>query len=178
MNSQRKRVLELMWIAMVLALGGYWMICLMVANRIPKPPGTPLIGRMFILISLVTYSLACLWFRWTLDGVASHCQPGRLKRLSVEERDQLQLRLQSTVILCMAFLEAPAIYGLIHGFLSPEYPGLFEMLASTSLLGMVILRARGFSIVYALMDRLEEPAAALLEEPQPTQVPGQAAEQG
>jgi len=155
---QQKRILNAIWVAMVGSIATYWVIHAAVGRLAPNGgTGSPVIGQVFILLSLITYSLAYWWFRWAVGGVAQRARPTELSRLTERERGVLQARLRLAVIACLSFLEVPVIYGLIHGLISAESPHLFEWLAASSLASMVLLRARGFPTVFGLLDRLEEP---------------------
>ena len=139
---------------MIGSIATYWVVKALVAGAITKPSGAVLPGEIFILLSLATYGAAYWWFSWVVGGIAANTTPTTLPRLSQAERGRMQVRLQSALVVCMSGVETPVVYGLIHSFISAEFPHLFEWLALASLAGLAILRATAFPTVFSLLDRL------------------------
>ena len=150
----RKRALHIIWAGMVGSIAAYWVVKALVAGTIAKPSGVGVPAQFVILLSLATYGAAYWWFSWVTGGVAANTTPTNLPRLSQAERTQMQMRLQSAFIVCLLGVETPVVYGLIHSFISAEFPYLFEWLALASLAGLAILRATAFPTVFSLLDRL------------------------
>lgn len=145
----------MIWAGMMGSIATYWVIKLVVVDMVAQSRSNlPLIAQIFALLALMTYAGAWAWFRFTVGDVARRTLPTHLHQLSEADRTMLQSRLQTAVIVCLAFLEAPVLYGLVNSFINTAFPTLFEALAVASLTGMVLLRLRGFPSVFELMDRL------------------------
>ena len=153
--AQRKRVLHIIWMAMTGTIAVYGVINHVVGSAIETTSSGRLFVQILLGIALLTYVLAWWWHRWTVTAVAAQASASTLQRLSVQERLTLQSRLQASSIICCSFLESAAIYGLINTFVGAPLPHLFEGLAAGSVAGFIILRMRGFPVVFELLDRLE-----------------------
>jgi hypothetical protein len=157
--AQRTRVLQLVWAAFVVAIAAYWLLEIVLTQWVLRPSvALPLLGQGVILLALATYGMAWWWFRWTTDRVIQQLRADRPDRLTEPHRQELASRAQAAVIGCLAFLEAPVIYGLVHSLINAAYPALFDWLALASLAGMVTVRVLAFPIAVELLKRLERPA--------------------
>ena len=64
------------------------------------------------------------------------------------------MHLQSTVIVCLALLEAPVVMGLAYAIVGSGWPYLFEGFATASLIGMIVLRFQGLPAVFDVINRM------------------------
>ena len=154
--AQTKRTLTIIWIAMIGALATYWALNAHVGH-LPKTGTAPaLLPSMLLVIAVSLYGMAWWWYQRTVQSVSEALTPTALQQLTSQRRLLLLNQLRGMVIVCLAFLEAPVILGLVNTMLrTPSLP-LFEWCAVASFVGMMLLRARGFPTVFALVDRLSE----------------------
>ncbi len=114
-----------------------------------------LLEPLIIGLSLVKYGAAWWSFRWIVGGAKRWIDISLRTEAVSENRAVMPSRLQHAGILCLIFLEIPVVYGLVYSMISARIPHLFEWLAIASVIGMVLLRWRGFPIVFELMERLQ-----------------------
>jgi F0F1-type ATP synthase membrane subunit c/vacuolar-type H+-ATPase subunit K len=153
--AQHKTTLNILWVAMLAAMGIYWVIkVLVVARAAASPQHAGLLVLPLIGLSTLLYGLAWWWFHAQLGAISQRLTPTAAGQLSAADRDALASKLQAVVIVCMALLEAPVIFGLVSAFVRNPQP-LFECALTASLLGMGWLRLTGYPKVFSLLDRLE-----------------------
>src|SRR6185295_4305087 len=127
--KQIKLVLNLIWLSFCLAVGGYWVVHLMAAQIGGGPLLAKRIGYVMFGLALVDVFFGWAWHRWNVNRVSNMITPTRFSRMSPQERKQLQYSLQTSVIVCLSFFEAIAVYGLVLGLIGCPIPYAFETLA-------------------------------------------------
>lgn len=140
---------------MVAAIGCYWTVNVVVAGSVRSMTWPPVFVYILIGVAVADYAVAWWWDRWTVGQAAGQATPTALQRLTDQEKLALQARLQASAVGTLAFLEAPAIYGLVNSFGVSPCPRLFEWLAAASLLGFVLFRLQRLPVIFGLLDRLE-----------------------
>lgn len=134
---------------MVSAIGLYWVLKIFLARPRPSLGSDAMsAGALFIALAIVCYAGAWWWFRRGVDAVT---RPGRATE---ETPGHLLMQVQSTVIVCLALLEAPVVMGLAHAMVGSGWPYLFEGFATASLIGMLVLRFQGLPAVFGAINRM------------------------
>lgn len=150
--GQRRHTLNLIWIMTMTMIPMCWFI------NLKYPKGTiwpvPLVISVAIA-SLGVYALVWLGYRMTLTEVNKRIGSTAPSRLTSDGIISLQASLQNTTIAWLVFLEAPTAVGLWVSTHSLASLHLFEWLAISSFIGLVIFRLRGYPQVLALLDKLE-----------------------
>ncbi|MBI4342282.1 MAG: hypothetical protein HY599_02820 [Candidatus Omnitrophica bacterium] len=153
--AQRKMTLNILWVAMLGAIGIYWTIKILVLARAPaSTQDAGFLVLPLVVLSTLLYGLAWWWFHTVVGGVSQRLTPTAVAQLSGGERGALGDKLQAAILVCLALLETPVVFGLISAFVRNPQP-LFESAVITSLLGMGWLRLTGYPKVFSLLDRLE-----------------------
>lgn len=153
--KQRKLVLNLIWGALCLAVVTFGVIHVMLGKAGQGPESTKLIGYILVFLAVTESFLGWAWHRWTVGRIGDAVTPTAIQRLGPAERQKKQEALQGTAIICLAFFEAIAVYGLVASLLGVPIPYLFETLAGLSLLMLVLYRIQGFHEIFGLLEKLD-----------------------
>ncbi len=154
-GSSRKQILSIIWAAMIGSIPIYWFINGVVRGQRPTQNSLALFAQILAGFAVVAYAFAWWWFRWSIGSISLKVTPTNIPQLAEQDRQAITQRLQTSVIICCAFLESPPIWGLVNSIASTPYPYFFEWSAAFSILGFLILRFTGFPAVFELLDRLD-----------------------
>ena len=153
--KQHKFVLNIIWLALCLAVGGYWMVHLTGGKIGGGPVLTKRIGYVMFVLAPVDVFFGWAWHRWSINRVSGLITPTTFQRLGPKDRQKLQQNLQTAAIVSLGFFEAVAVYGLVLSLIGCPIPYAFEMLAGLGLLMLILYRVQGYHEVFELLERLD-----------------------
>jgi hypothetical protein len=156
--AQRKRVLNLIWFSMIVAVAAYGAVHSFLLQQASATQPPELLPKLFIGVSAFLYVAGWVWHYRTLRLVQQDASPTRFQRLGLPERAVLQNRLQASVIVTLALFETPLALGLVNTALHSPMERLFEWLAGVSLLFFVMYRLQSYPAIFHTLDRLESGA--------------------
>ena len=154
--AERKRVLQLVWLALVSAVVMYGVVRAMIA--VPSTnvsPSSEVLGFVLMGLAMANCLGAWWWYRVSLGRLGASLTATGIQQLTEDKRLAIQLGLQSSAIVCGALLEAVAVYGLLGSMIHVPIPFFFEGLAGVSLAGLLVIRLRVFPEVFRLLDQTE-----------------------
>ncbi len=155
-TAQQKRVLTIIWFAMVVAVVCYSVVERSVSPHLQKSGAMPAVFPVTLIAqSVLLFGGAWWWFARTITAVTAQAAPTAIQRLGPQERRALRARLQQTTIICLACMEAPAVFGLVNSFVASPYPRLFGWLAGASLISLLLFRISGYPAIFAALDKLD-----------------------
>ena len=153
--EQREQTLNIIWIAMTAAVGVYWYVHHLVGVR-GTTPTTGLMTLLLAGISAAECAGGWIFNQRILTTIADKVSAFQLAGPSAEVRAELEQRLQSTAIICLALFEAIAVYGLVGSFIGSPYPYTFEWFAGVSLMNLVFYRLQVYPRIFQILERLEQ----------------------
>ena len=157
-SGHRLNTLLLIWNAITGSIGVYWLFGVLLIKPSAQTSPSPLVSTIVLALGASTFATAWALYRQHIGSVEAHITPTALQRLSQAERLLLAGRVQSGAIICLALLEAPAIYGLACGLAHVTPRSLLSLLAAASLLACLTFRMIAFPTIRRLIDTLETPA--------------------
>jgi len=147
--ANRQQQLHAIWSAMIAAVGCYGVVHYVLGPTVPSREGLEVLGHLFVGFAVVNVGLAWWWFRWAV-GQASV----RAHALDDQQRMVSRHRLFVSAMVVCVLLETPAVFGLADTLLGASPSGLFWPLTALSLVGLAMLRLRGFPVIFQRLDQL------------------------
>lgn len=158
-QTSPKATLNVIWLALTSAIASYWFIRMTVKVSAQPNAGTALLAYLLLALAAGVYGAAWWLFQRMISDISREADPLRLQQMNQEQRSALAQRLQNGTITCLGMLEAPAVCGLISVFLGSPIPGMFEGLALTTLAVFVVMRVKGYPVIFQWLDQLAAPSA-------------------
>jgi F0F1-type ATP synthase membrane subunit c/vacuolar-type H+-ATPase subunit K len=153
--AQRKQVMNIIWVAMVAAVGIYWYVHIIAGRK--EPDST--VGLMILILAVISVG-ECIggWIfnHVTLADITQKLNRAQLGGSPIDADGTLEQRLQSTAIICLAMFEAVVVYGLVGSFVGSPYPNTFEGFAVVGLLNLVMYRIKAYPTIFSILEQLEK----------------------
>lgn len=153
--AQQRHLFTMIWIASLVAIAGYAVTHVLLGGRAGGPAIPVVFPAILAALSVAEWAGAWWWHARTLQRVEELIAPTRYQRLSPSDRVALQRRLLNAVIVALALMGAPAVYGLVNSLVPSPYPRLFEWLAGGSAASLLHYRLAGYPRVFSALEKLQ-----------------------
>lgn len=153
--AQRKQVMNIIWGAMVAAVGIYWYVHLIAGRKEPNSTVSLMIAILAV-ISVGECIGGWIFSHVTLADITQKISRAQLGGSPIGTDGSMEQRLQSTAIICLAMFEAVVVYGLVGSFVGSPYPNTFEGFAVVGLLNLVMYRIKAYPTIFGLLEQLEK----------------------
>ena len=124
------------------------------ARRGIPDQNSPALGLAFILAALGNYVFAWWWQRFKIAGLLKQASDAASRRDKTQLWNSLR-QLQAHVIVFLAIVEAPVIYGFVHRLINAYFPQLMEHFLVVSVIIFVVFRRGTMAEIFRLYDQAD-----------------------
>ncbi len=159
-ESQRQ-FLKVIWWSFLIAIAVYWGVARLFAiyaKPYHRTWSSPMTVNMLVAVGMITLAVGWIWHAITFRPQEIL---GRLQR-EVNRDTQRTLaqfqrgRATAMVILCLACMDAAAIYALLIVFLAPYWHHHFYFLLAATALSLILYRLRVFPELFTFLEQLHQ----------------------